>query len=214
MEIDVEFGGSGSIPLPLNAETTDRVLITGPVYLRSYSVRDAQGNVPVAANGSVVAPAAGATIATTAALPAGAYTVTWTVGLLGAAAAADANNFQLLVGATVIEPSLNPGAAGDYPQLAVEVNVPQGTAILVKAIGAGTAAVTYSADLEATPTGEVETIAELLDGSRPVSEISFRNERTKDADYGRPGVCIETQLNLHVISGSITGSVHVTYDND
>ena len=210
----MEFGGNGSIPFPLNAVTADQVIITGPAYLRSYSVRDTQNNSPVQANGSTVAPAAGATIATTAALPGGTYAVSWTVGLLGAAAAADANNFQLLVGATVIEPSLNPGAAGDYPQLAVEVTVPAGTAVLVKAIGAGTAGVTYLAELEVSPSGEIETIAELLDGSRPVAEISFRNEYTASADYGKPGICIETQLNIHMIQGTITGSVHVSYDRD
>lgn len=214
MEIDVEFTGGGSIPMPVNGATTDQVIITGPAYLRSYSLRDTSTAVPAQASGSTVAPAAGATVTTTAALPVGTYSVSWAVGLQGPAAAADANNFVLVDSAGNVMVSVNPGAAGEYQQVAVEVTIPQGTTIAVKAVGAGTAGVTYSADIECTPTGEVETLAQLLDGSRPVAELSFRSERVRDRDYGKPGVCIETQLNLHVIQGSITGSVHVAYDRD
>lgn len=212
MDIEVEFTGGGSYPLPVNAATTDQLLITGPAWLRSYSLRDVQANAPVQASGSVVAPAAGATIAVTAALPAGTYSVSWTVGLQGAAAAADANNFELVHGATVVLVSVNPGAAGEYAQVQAEFTVAQGDTIAIKAVGAGTAAVTYSGDLNATPTGEIETIVELQDGSKPVAEISFRSERTQNGDYGKPGVCIETALNLHVIQGTVSGAVHVAYE--
>jgi len=212
MDIEVEVTGGGSYPLPVVNATTDQLLITGPAYLRSYSLRDVQGNVPVQASGAVVAPAAGATIAATGALPAGTYSVAWAVALQGAAAAADANNFELTHGATVVIVSVNPGVAGDYPQVVAEVTVAQGEVIAVKAVGAGTAGVTYSADLNATPTGEVETIIELQDGSKPVAEISFRSERTQNGDYGRPGICIETVLNLHVVQGAVSGAVHVAYD--
>lgn len=214
MEIDVEIGGGGAIPLPLVNAIANQTIITGPVYLRSYSLRDTQGNVPVQGSGNAVAPAAGTVIATTAALPAGTYAVNWVVGLQGAAAAADADNFQLFTGATAVMASVNPGAAGEYVQVVAEVVVTQGSTISVKAIGAGTAGVTYAADLSATPTGEVETIVELLDGSRPVAEVSFRNERVQDRSYGRPGICIVTALNLNVIQGSVSGAVHVSYDDD
>ena len=46
----------------------------------------------------------------------GTYTVTWTVTLAGTAGPADANNFRLINGVTVIANSVNAGAPGVYPQ--------------------------------------------------------------------------------------------------
>lgn len=211
MDIEVEVTAGETYPLPVIAVIADTDIISGPAYLRSFSLRDSLNNLPVQANGQVVAPGAGASIAATGALVGGTYTVSWAVGLQGAAAAADANNFKLVDSNGVVLVSVNPGAAGDYPQINADVTIANGTTVSVQAIGAGTAGVTYSADISATPNGEVETVAEITDGARVVAEVSFRNERTQNVDFGRPGVCIETMLHLHIISGSVTGAFHVAY---
>jgi hypothetical protein len=212
MDIDVEVTSGGTYSLGVTNAVADQDIVTGPAYLRAVSLRDVLSDVPVQSSGNVVAPAAGATIAVTAALVGGTYTVNWNVGLQGAAAAADANNFQLVDANGVVLGSINPGAAGDYPQDQAEVTIANGTTISVKAIGAGTAAVTYSAQIDATPTGEVETIVEIQDGSKPILEITFKSERAVTVPLGRPGVCIETVLHLHVVSGAVSGAFHVSYD--
>lgn len=103
------------------------------------------------ASGNATAPAAGAAIATTATLQPGTYQIAWTAGLQGAAAAADANNFALRQGATIIVGSVNPGAAGSYPQIPVTFTLTSATTFSVAAIGAGTAAIVYSAQIIVTP---------------------------------------------------------------
>lgn len=211
MDIEVDITAGETYPLPVVSAIADTDIISGPAYLRSISLRDSLNNVPVQASGQVVAPGAGAAIATTAALVGGTYSVNWTVGLQGAAAAADANNFKLVDSNGVVLVSVNPGAAGEFPQIQTEVTIANGTTVSVQAIGAGTAGVTYSADVSVTPTGEVETVVEVTDGARIIAEMSFRGERAQNVSFGRPGVCIETMLHLHVISGSVTGAFHVSY---
>lgn len=212
MDVEIDITAGGSYPLPVVNAIADVDIITGPAYLRSLSLRDTFTGVPVQASGQAVAPAAGATIATTAALPAGTYSVGWLVGLQGAAAAADSNNFKLVDSNGVVLVSVNPGAAGEYAQLQTEVTIAASTSISVQAVGAGTAGVTYSAEVTATPTGESETIVEVTDGARIISELSFRSDRVQNVNFGRPGVCIETVLHLHVISGAVTGAFHVAFD--
>jgi len=105
---------------------------------------------------SATAPGAGATIVTdpsSGSLAPGLYNVTWEVALSGAAAAADANNFGLYLNGVLQLQSVNPGAAGSWAQQAVEVQstVAAPGVLTVKAIGAGTASVVYSAQVVATP---------------------------------------------------------------
>lgn len=123
----------------------------------------AQGDA-LEAEGRVVAPAAGAAIATVA-LTGGDWQVWWEVQLDGAAAAADENNFGLYSGANLIATSVNPGAAGgpylQNPQTAqIAFN---GANLAVKAIGAGTAGIGYTASLSATPGGNVTSYSYLPD---------------------------------------------------
>lgn len=212
MDIDIEVTGGTIYALPVPSITADTVIIGGNVYLRGWSLRDARADLPAQASGNTTAPAAGATVATTGNLPAGTYTVAWTVGLQGAAAAADANNFELVDSNGVVLVSVNPGAAGEFPQPNVEVTIAQSTAISVKAVGAGTAAIVYSAEISVTPTGDFETVIEIQDGTKPISEVSFLNRKTETQAFGSPGICIETGLNIHVISGAVTGSLLVAYD--
>lgn len=117
---------------------------------------DYRGNIQVpteqSASGVATAPAAGQVVASLSNLPPGTYTLNWTVGLTGGTpAAGDSNNFDLVVGATNQEHSVNPGALGEWQQQPVTITLAATTNIAVEAVGAGTAAVVYSAELTATP---------------------------------------------------------------
>lgn len=199
-------------PITVMPTAVDVTPFSGSGYLAGWSLRDMAGDATVDNSGSVVAPGAAATIATTAALPAGTYAVTWSVGLQGAAAAADANNFQLVDTAGQVLVSVNPGAAGDYIQAATEVTVLAGQTVSVKSVGAGTAGVTYSADLSLDPTQAIETIVEIQDGSGILGEVSFQTGRSQTSDLGYPGVLLAGAVTLHIVSGKVTGAVYVVSD--
>jgi hypothetical protein len=81
-------------------------------------------------------------------LAAGTYLVQWSVS--PGAGAAHANNFELLNGATVVAPSLNPVAAGQYAQLPVTVIVPAGGATVGISAIAADGATTYGATMITT----------------------------------------------------------------
>lgn len=210
--IDVSVTVGDKRPITVAPTATDVTPFSGEGYLAGWSLRDVSGDVAVDVSGSVVAPGAAATIATTAALPAGTYTVTWSVGLQGAAAAADSNNFQLVTTAGQVAVSVNPGVAGDYLQAATEVTVTAGQTVSIKSIGAGTAAVTYSANLSLDPTQEIETIVEIQDGNGILGEVSFQANRSATNDLGYPGVLLAGQVTLHIVSGKVTGAVYVVSD--
>lgn len=98
----------------------------------------------------VTGPAAGTTIASVV-LPAGTFLADWLTSYgAGAVAAADANNMQLLLGATVLLTSLSPAVANTVDQQATVQVVGPGT-LAVKTIGAATATANYAAQISATP---------------------------------------------------------------
>jgi hypothetical protein len=104
--------------------------------------------------GSVVAPAAAATITSLATLAPGAYdVVVQCVFLAGVPVTADARNWQLVLGSTVLAP-LGAPITGSFPVAtrAYRVIVPSGVQTLsVQAIAGGTAGVEYQAELIVTP---------------------------------------------------------------
>lgn len=108
----------------------------------------------VAATGRVVAPAAGQVIASIAAgsVPAGTYNITVNSVLdVGAPAAADANNMQLMYGATVLLVLQVDISGLTHPnQQSFQLVAAGGSVIQVQAIGAGTAGVGYNAQIVAT----------------------------------------------------------------
>lgn len=115
---------------------------------------------------SVTAPASGATIVTdpsSGTLAPGTYTVAWQVALSGAAAAGDANNFGLYLNGVLQLQSVNPGAAGSWQQEPVTItsSASSPATLTVKAAGAGTAGVVYSAEMVATPVISTEPDAPL-----------------------------------------------------
>lgn len=195
--------------IPVPPSSSDQTLITGDCRLCGWSLRDSTGDIGLQAEGSAVAPAAGATIVQITNIPAGTYDVTWLVSLQGAAAAADTNNFQLKNGAAQVLVSVNAGAAGAYPQVGARIVVAAGGTVSVASIGAGTAGVTYLAQMELTPVQRANTVAEIQDTGNILAEFApFGNE--SDTEYlGDYGIPCQGQVRLHVISGSVTGAVFV-----
>lgn len=208
-EIDIDVNIGAVVPITVQTTSVDVTILQGAGRLAGWSLRDASLAVSLDASGSVVAPAAGTDIVALTGILAGTYTVEWTVGLQGAAAAGDANNFQLYDTAGNVLVSINPGAAGDYPQLNAEVTVTAGSKVAVKSIGAGTAGVTYTADLVLSPTDEVETIVELQDQGNAIAEATFRGERSSTNWFGSGGPKVFGKLTLHVVTGTVTGSVWI-----
>ena len=203
----------GAIPILVQPISTDTVIYTGGGQICGWSLRDVSASQPNQASGSVVAPGAGATIVQLTGLAAGTYRITWTVELQGAAAAADANNFQLFSNAGNILVSVNQGAAGVYAQINAEVTVAANATIGIKAIGAGTAGVTYSADLEISIQGEPQTTIEIQDTQNIFGELAFTTFRSNTEWFGIPGIEIMGRVLIHVISGTVTGTVYVYPDS-
>lgn len=200
---------TGYISVVVPPTSTSQTILQGGGQLCGWSLRDVSNTQASQASGNAVAPAAGTTIASLTGLAAGTYTVEWTVGLQGAAAAADANNFELFDTAGNVIASVNPGAAGEYAQINAVVTVAAGQTIGVKNTGAGTAGVTYSADLAITGTQNVQTVCELRDGGNPKGEIAFTPNLVDTQLPTFPGIRVEQVLTLNVISGTVTGAVYI-----
>jgi hypothetical protein len=210
-EITVDVVSGEVRPIPLPPTTVDVTLLSGSCYLCGWSLREASGDLASAISGSVVAPAAGAAIATSATQQQGTYTLTWVVELQGAAAAADANNFGLYVNGVLIETSANLPAAGQYPQNPVKVVIPAGATYQVKAIGAGTAGITYTADVSATPASDVDAQVEFRDAANIVGEASIGAGGSASQSFGQLGIQMRSGITVHVISGTVTGNVNARF---
>lgn len=210
LEVSVTVGDR--VPLTVAPTTTDVMVFSGEGYCAGWSLREVTADTPASASGSVVAPAANAVIAQQTGLAAGTYRIHWEVELQGAAAAADANNFKLVGPAGSILVSVNQGAAGVYAQIDADITVAQNSTVSVQAVGAGTAGVTYSANLSLDPTSLVEAIVELKDGDRILGEISLVDQTSDTRDLGDPGVQLNSGITVHVISGKVAGVVYATFD--
>ncbi|SRR6266566_1336163 len=209
VEVDVNIGTGPVQAINVPATASDVTPFPGSGTLLGWSLREASAEVPSDVTGSVVAPGAGAVIVTTAALAAGTYDVNWTVELVGPAAAADVNNFQLFNGAAAIQVSVNLGVAGEYPQPIARLTVTQGSTISVKAVGAGTAGVTYSVDLTAAPDPLFGMAVELQAGNMPLGEAAADLQECDTKWFGPQGILIEQQVTIHVVSGVVTGCLYI-----
>jgi len=156
----VEFGSTSNFSVPLIGTATPPVQILQRRPTRSKAIilvtsLGGLGSASTSAFGTVpAAVGAGTTIATTGTLPPGTYTVYVNISTSGTVTTADANNMQLLIGATVIGTLMNSnsGANTPFPNGPFVVIVPAaGAAILVKSVGAGSGTATYNADIIATP---------------------------------------------------------------
>lgn len=207
--IEVTVAGGGSLPLSVTATSVDQLLFTGGGVLRGWSLRDGTGNTLQSASGSVTSPAAGATVAQIAGLPAGTYRVRWNVGLSGTLGAPETNNFNLFkTGGTVLV-SDNPSAVGVFSQIDTEVTITAGQTIGIHTGALATVGAVYTADLAISTVGETETIVELQDGNTILGEIDFTTFRSHTEWFDADGPQIQTQLNLHVVTGIVLGTVYV-----
>lgn len=183
------------------------VLCNGPKRLFGWSMLSG-AVVSSDAEARVVAPAAGATIVSIAGLAAGDYQVTWSVELDGAAAAGDENNFQLMNGAAAVLRSDNPGAAGNYPQPGVVVTVAAGGTLSVQAVGIGTAAVGYSAQLVVSLLAG-GAIGNVLDGGQVVGAVSTGQDQTDVQWMGDYGIEVLTSVAVLATVGKLSGCIYV-----
>jgi hypothetical protein len=209
IDISVVSGQVRSIAVPATA--VDVTILSGASHLCGWSLRDASGDMASDIEGSVVTPTAGQAIATSAAQSAGVYTVKWTVTLAGTLSTQDTNNFGLYAGSTLIATSVSPPGGGVYPQPDVQMTLTQGQTYSIKAIGAGTAASTYSASASAVPESGAQTAFEIRDTSYPVGEGFAIPGAASTQHFGQAGIKIRGALNLHIISGSVSGSILVRY---
>ena len=155
----VAAGGWGGRVVPAGSQVGRQVLprsvdphhYTYPAQVPIGPYGFAQGIVQGyrSVTGQITSPAAFATL-TSVGLAPGTYTINWTVKLIGAAGAGDANNFQLYNNGTLLANSVNAGAAGTYPQAPVTASIPNAGAQFLEITcgpAPGTAGVTYSATI-------------------------------------------------------------------
>jgi hypothetical protein len=116
-----------------------------------------------AVSGTFTGPGAFQTIIQTpATIPAGTYTISWSVSLSGTLGAADANNMRLVAnGATFLAESVNPDTAGTYPQAPVTHTFTGAGGQLSITAGptTGTAGAVYGGSLPANGPGAVVQLA-------------------------------------------------------
>lgn len=212
MPIEVTISAGAAIPITIQPTSVDVSVLPGNGYLLGWSMRDASADNNFAIEGSVVAPGAGGVIAITSALNAEEYTVNWTVSLSGTPNIGDANNFGLYSGAVLIATSANLGAVGEYPQQSATFTVANGTTVSVKAIGAGTAGAAYTAEADGSAANVVTSAFELQDGARIVGEGSMLPGAATSSNFGSLGIRVVTGLTLHVVSGTVKGTVNMLFE--
>ena len=210
-ELDIEVSLGRIRAIPVVAPVAASVILGGPGELMGWSFRESGAETGQSAEGQVVSPAAGATIVQLASLPVGVYTISWEVELIGAAAAADANNFELLAGATVLAISLNAGAAGSYAQVTVQFQLTTVQTVAVKAVAAGTVGVTYAAQLAVAPVTAGQAIIELQDGNNPMAEITAGVAGSLSQWYGPEGIRFYNQIKVVPITGVMVGAIYARF---
>lgn len=105
-----------------------------------------------ATTGGATSPASFQTLLSVS-VPAGTFTVNWTVTLSGTIGGSELNNFMLMSGPPggpdiAVAQSVNAAAAGTYPQAPVSVTLPAGQQLKVKVwSNAGTAGAVYGATI-------------------------------------------------------------------
>lgn len=209
LEVEVSLGHIRAIPVINPA--AGQLVLAGPGELMGWSFRESGAETGLETEGQIVSPAAGATVASIANVPAGVYNISWSVQLIGAAAAADQDNFVLVAGATNLEVSLNAGAAGQYPQAGVQVNLTSVQTVAVKAVGAGTAGVTYAAQISVVPATTGQAVLELQDGNQPLAEVTAGTAGSLSQWFGPEGIRFYNRIQCQPVAGQMTGVVYARF---
>lgn len=195
--------GARSLTVTAAQATANSRLLGGPLVLCGWSLNDGTATQEGFVDQSAAAPGAGATIASLS-LPNGVWQIEWTFELGGAAAAADADNVSLNIGATQIDQSANAGAAGTYGPFHTQATVTGGPLTLAaKAIGAATAATTYRVRITATPLGTSQ--ATIFDGSQPVAFSAIPQALVDTQTLNDNGVAIGTHISVQATQGQVSG---------
>lgn len=202
-------GSRGVYPLTVTQAqaSAGSELASGPKRLLGWSILSGAFSTQENA-GQVTSPAAGATIVSVTGLPAGDYSVSWTVELAGTLGAADANNFQLLNGASVIFASDNQAVAGIYSQPGVVITAPANGTVSIQAIALATVGAVYRAQLVLSLLAG-GAIGNVLDGAQVVGVISTGQDGVDVQWMGDDGIYIGTQVAIQATIGKLSGCVYV-----
>lgn len=201
--------GEGTRPVTVPATTAPNSVtpIGSPCRLMGWSLTAGLG-AGKQAQGSVTSPGAAASIAAFGTLPAGEYTLNWTVELSGTIAAAELNNFQANQAGIDLTPSVNPAVAGPYPQPPLQIVIPAGGATLnIKTIAAGTVGAVYS--VTATLTGGTPMEASIADSGQVIGESAAQQGFSDTQILTPDGVYVSTSITITVLDGTLTGVIYV-----
>jgi hypothetical protein len=201
------LGQARPVTVPATSLGSSVPVITSSCRLCGWSLA-AQDVTDPANTGSFTSPGAGQVIATMT-LAQGEYDLEWIVALGGTTSASEVNNFGLNVGAAQVAVSVNGSSSGSsYTQDTVTIRVPAGGAtVTITAIGAGTAASVYRAQMVAG--GHIPAQGVFTDGAQIVGVFGIAAGLAETKWLGGDGVYIGTQLNMQVNSGTVSGVVYI-----
>jgi hypothetical protein len=187
-------------------------LLRGPLRLCGWSMNDGNPTQSSTVDQSAAAPGAGATVASIS-LGNGPWQIEWTLELSGTPAAADADNVQLFIGATLLATSVNAGAVGNYPQEEVQAIVVFGPLTLAwKAIGAATAGSVYKVEANIVPTGA--STGQIRDGAQNLGFIGIAPGINQTVWFERGGIQVDTEISVQTLAGLIQGVLYYYLDSD
>lgn len=160
------------------------------------------------ATGSATSPAAGGAITSLASVPADEYTLNWQVELSGTLAAADANNFEVLVNGVQQAVSLNPAIAGVYQQDPIQITVPPGGAtISINAIALATVGAVYSATFSVVGGAPME--ATIFDSGQVIGQSACPQGFADTQIMTDDGIYVSTNITIKVVDGTVSGVIYV-----
>lgn len=145
----------GGLPVVVKAIASATAGVTYTAQLTA-TLANPGATALVSQGASTTGPAAGTVIGSATQsseqdLGAGTYTANWITTLSGTITAAEANNYGLYLGTTLLAISANPPVAGSYVQPPVTFTVPAaGGKLAVKAIASAGVSAVYGCNLQAT----------------------------------------------------------------
>lgn len=208
MGTDSTGHGTRAVTVPATTAPNSVTPITAPCRLIGWSL--VAGNIaPGAVKGNITSPAAGATVVSFGTVPAGEYTLNWQVELSGTLAAAEQDNFEVVIPAVGNKVSVNGIAALLYPQEPVVINVPAGGAVIkITSVGAGTVGAVYAAQATLTQTEGYQ--ATIFDSGQPVGQSAPPPGQSDTQTLVPKGIYISDNVTITVLNGTVSGVVYVT----
>lgn len=204
--------GARALTVPVITAGNSQRLIGGPVRVCGWSLTDGVAAQLSVLRNSAAAPGAGATIASVS-LGNGVYNVQWFLEITGTPAVGDVDNVSMVIGATVVDKSVNLGAVGNYGPFQAQAVVTGGPLTLAfKAIGAATAGTTYTVNAVITAVGENQ--ATILDGQQPIAFVFTNQGQASNFYLSEYGVQVDTEINVSAVTGQVSGTIWYYLDSD